>query len=66
MISKEQFQIIIDRHKLNPITKSKSKVSDEHNEIRVCENDFIITEDNFHLLLSVPNKKRFTKKILEA
>jgi len=65
-ITEEQHQIIIDRHRSNPITKWKSKVSDEHDEIRSFENDFIISEDNFHFTFSLPNPKRHKDKIQKA
>ena len=66
MITEDQFQIIMDRYRANPLINSKSIVKDEYDEIRSFENDFILTEDNFHLTLSLPNPKRHKDKIVKA
>ena len=52
-ITEEQHQIIIDRYNENPITKGKYKVSDEQDDIRSFENDFIVSEDDFHFTFSL-------------
>lgn len=66
VITKEQFQILQERYYKNPAVISKSKTKDIYEEIKGFENDFITTEDNYNLTFSLPNKKRFENKIIEA
>ncbi len=66
MITEEQFQIIKARVENNPISITKTKKFDIYEEITPFENSFLITEDNYHLTFSLPNKKRYFSKIEEA
>ncbi len=66
VVSESDFMLIAHMHEINPITKWKSKVKDDHSDVRAFENDFIKTDDNFNLTFSIPNKYRYQKKIKEA
>lgn len=67
ILTEEQFQLLQDRYYKNPIVISKKvKTKDIYDEIKVFDIDFILTEDNYWLTFSLPNKKRYTDKIDEA
>lgn len=66
IITEEQYQILQDRYYKNPIVISKTKTKDVYDDIKVFDIDFIITEDNYGLTFSLPNKKRYESKIEEA
>lgn len=65
VITEEQFQILQERYYKNPLVISKSKTKDIYDDIKVFDTDFILTEDQFGLTFSVPNKKRYETKIEE-
>ncbi|MDQ7023457.1 MAG: recombinase family protein [Candidatus Gracilibacteria bacterium] len=67
IISEEQFQILQDRYYKNPIVISRNtKTKDIYDDIKVFDIDFIVTDDNFGLTFSLPNKKRYEDKIVKA
>lgn len=66
MVTAEEFQIIKSRVENNPISITKTKKYDIYEEITPFDNSFIITEDNYHLTFSLPNNKRYFKKIQDA
>ena len=67
ILTEEQFQVLQDRYYKNPIVISKNtKTKDIYDDIKVFDIDFILTEDNYWLTFSLPNKKRYLDKIEEA
>ncbi len=66
VITEEQFQIIKSRVENNPISITMTKQKDIYEDIVPFDNSFIITEDNYHLTFSLPNKQRYFDKLNEA
>ena len=66
VITEEQYQVLQDRYYKNPVVIAKSRTKDIYSDIKAFNNDFIITDDNYHLTFSLPNKKRYFSKIEEA
>lgn len=66
IISEEEFQILQERYYQNPTSLiNKTKTKDEYENLKIFDIDFLLTEDNFWLTFNIPNKKRFSNKILE-
>lgn len=66
IITEEEYQILQDRYYSNPITKAKSITKDIYEDIKAFDNDFIISEDDYHFTFSLPSSWRYKKKIEEA
>lgn len=66
VITEEQFQVLQERYYKSPTVIRKSRTKDIYEDIKVFDIDFILTEDNYGFTFSLPNKKRFGDKILEA
>ncbi|MCT4617304.1 MAG: recombinase family protein [Candidatus Gracilibacteria bacterium] len=66
IITQEQYEILQDRYYRNPVVISKTKTKDIYEDIKVFDVDFILTDDDFGLTFSLPNKKRFEEKIKNA
>lgn len=66
IITQEQYEILQDRYYRNPVVISKTKTKDIYEDIKVFDVDFILTDDDFWLTFSLPNKKRFEEKIKNA
>lgn len=66
IVSEDEFQILQERYYLNPASLVyRSKTKDEYENLKVFDIDFLLTEDNFWLTFNIPNKKRFSDKIIE-
>ncbi len=63
MISEEQHAILKSRHEWNTKSVKKTKHKDEYAEIAIFDNEFIKTQDWYGLSFSLPNPRRFKKKI---
>lgn len=63
MILEKDFYIIESRRRNNPATITKMQGKDEFDEIKVFDTDFIVTDDNYGLTFTLPNRKRFDEKI---
>lgn len=66
IVSEDEFQILQESYYLNPASLVyRSKTKDEYENLKVFDIDFLLTEDNFWLTFNIPNKKRFSDKIIE-
>ena len=63
IITEEQYEILQERYYNNPKVINKSITKDEHDDIKVYDTDFILTEDWYWMTFNIPNKLRHRKKI---
>lgn len=66
VITEEEYDILMERYYKNPSVQAKTRTKDIYEDIKVYENWFITTCDDYWLTFTLPNLKRFTKKIEEA
>jgi len=66
MITKAEFQILQEKYQENPIVQVKYKTKDDYEDIKVFDSDFLVSEDNYSLTFTLPNRKRYLTKIEKA
>lgn len=65
MISKEEYDILIERYYGNQPHKGKKEVKEEHQDTMPLDERFIVTADGAFLSFNIPNKKRFYANLAE-
>ena len=65
IITESEFDILQERYFKHPNVNKKWKTNDIFESIRIFDNDFILTEDGYHYIFSLPNRKQRFDPLIE-